>query len=61
MPPTGRLIGTPAAISARIEPQVLAIEDEALLSVVSLTTRMVYGNTSSSGSTGTTAFSASTP
>ena len=41
MPATGRVSGTPASISASEDPQTVAIEDEPLLSVISLTTRSV--------------------
>ena len=40
MPETGALIGTPASISASVEPQVEAMEDEPLDSRISETTRM---------------------
>ena len=40
MPETGALIGTPASMSARVEPQVEAIEEEPFDSMISLTTRM---------------------
>ena len=46
MPATGRFIGTPASISASDAPQTVAIEDEPLDSVISDTTRRVYGNCS---------------
>ena len=46
MPATGALIGTPASISAREAPHTEAIELEPLDSVISETTRMVYGNSS---------------
>ena len=41
MPATGRAIGTPASISARVEAQTLAMELEPLDSRVSETRRMV--------------------
>ena len=41
MPETGRLIGTPASISASVEPQVEAIDEEPLDSSTSDTTRIV--------------------
>ena len=41
MPAIGRGSGTPASISAREEPQTVAIEDEPFDSVISETTRMV--------------------
>ena len=40
----GRLIGTPASISASVAPQTEAIELEPFDSRMSLTTRRVYGN-----------------
>ena len=40
MPETGALMGTPASISASVEPQVEAMEDEPLDSRISETTRM---------------------
>ena len=44
MPATGALTGTPASISASEEPQTEAIDEEPFDSVISDTTRMVYGN-----------------
>ena len=41
MPPTGLLMLTPASIRASVEPQVLAIDEEPLLSRISLTSLMV--------------------
>ena len=41
MPATGALIGTPASISDRVEPQTEAIEEEPLDSKMSETTRIV--------------------
>ncbi len=41
VPATGAVICTPASISARVEPQTLAIEDEPLLSRISETMRVV--------------------
>ena len=43
IPLTGFLMGTPASIRARHPAQVDAIEDEPLLSRISLTTRITYG------------------
>ena len=40
-PATGRLMGTPASINAKEEPQTLAMELEPLDSVISDTTRRV--------------------
>ncbi|MNN30750.1 hypothetical protein D3C81_1444090 [compost metagenome] len=50
IPATGAFIGTPASIRAREAPQTEAIELEPFDSVISDTTRMVYGNTSAAGS-----------
>src|SRR3989344_2065350 len=61
MPATGALIGTPASISASVEPQVEAIEVDPLLLIISDTSRIVYGNVSSSGITDISARSASAP
>ncbi len=55
------LIGTPASSSASVEPQTDAIDDDPFDSSTSLITRSVYGNSSSAGSTGTSARSASCP
>ena len=44
MPETGALIGTPASISASVEPQTEPIDDEPFDSSVSETIRIVYGN-----------------
>ena len=46
MPATCAFIGTPASISARQPPHTEAIDDEPLLSVISETTRIEYGNSS---------------
>ena len=51
-PATGASIGTPASNSARQAPQTVAIDDEPFDSRMSETTRTVYGNSSSAGSTG---------
>ena len=61
MPATGAFSGTPASSSASTPPQIVAIDDEPFDSSVSDTTRIVYGNSSWSGSTGTIARSASAP
>src|SRR3989338_1236680 len=61
MPDTGAVIGTPAAISASVEPQVAAIEEEPFDSRISVTTRMVYGKLSSGGSAGSSARCARLP
>ena len=60
-PATAALIGTPASISDSEEPQTEAIEDDPFDSRMSETTRMVYGNSSTDGTTGTSARSASAP
>ena len=52
MPETGAVIGTPASISASVEPQTEPIDDEPFDSSVSETMRIVYGNVSVVGSTG---------
>ncbi len=39
-PDTGALIGTPASMRARVEPQAEAMDEEPLDSRISLTTRM---------------------
>ena len=44
MPDTGDLIGTPASISASVEPHTEPIDDEPFDSSVSETSRIVYGN-----------------
>src|SRR5256886_13517859 len=61
MPPIISLIGTPASMSASVDPHVDAIDDEPFDSSVSLTTRIVYGNSSFVGRTGRIARSASAP
>ena len=52
MPETGAAIGTPASMSASVEPQTEPIELEPLDSSTSDTMRIVYGNSSSAGMTG---------
>ena len=54
MPETGFFSGTPASISASDEPQTEAIDEEPFDSVISETTRMVYGKASSDGMTAST-------
>ena len=49
MPETGALIGTPASISARVEPRTEPIDEEPFDSSVSETRRIVYGNSSTVG------------
>src|ERR687894_2960161 len=61
MPATGALSGTPAAISDRLDPQTEAIDDDPFDSKMSETTRIVYGKSSTDGTTGTRARSASAP
>jgi hypothetical protein len=61
MPATGRRSGTPASISDSEAPQTEAIEEEPFDSVISDTTRIVYGNSWAGGSTGCTARQASLP
>ena len=61
MPATGRFSGTPASISASDVPQTVAMEEEPFDSVISDTTRIVYGNFSFDGSSGWTARHASLP
>src|ERR687890_2655206 len=61
IPATGRLIGTPAFISERLEPHTDAIDDEPFDSKMSETTLIVYGKSSTDGTTGTSARSASAP
>ena len=61
IPATGLLIGTPASISAKQEPQVEPMEVEPLEDKTSDTTRIAYGNSSTGGRTGIKALSASAP
>ena len=61
IPATIFLIGTPAAISDIQDAQVEAMEVEPLDSKVSETARIAYGNSSTLGSTGISARSASAP
>src|ERR687889_2329164 len=60
-PATGALSGTPASISDSDEPHTEAIDDDPFDSRMSETTRIVYGNSSTDGTTGTSARSASAP
>ena len=48
-------------MSASVEPQMEACEVEPLEETTSETTRMAYGNSSTDGITGSSAFSASAP
>jgi hypothetical protein len=50
-PATGAFTGTPASISASDAPQTVAMELEPFDSVISETTRSVYANSSTDGST----------
>src|SRR4051795_9070531 len=61
MPAQAALIGTPASISDRLDPHTDAIDDEPFDSRMSETTRIVYGNSSIDGTSGTSARSASAP
>ena len=61
MPEIGALIGTPASISAIVEPHTEPIEDEPFDSSVSETSRIVYGKSSSGGTTASSARCASAP
>ena len=61
MPATGFLMGTPASISASVEPQMDAWLVEPLELSTSDTPRMAYGNSSTLGSTGSRARSARAP
>ena len=61
MPATGALIGTPASISASVEPQTEPCEVEPFEESTSETRRIVYGNSSTDGMTGSSARSASAP
>ncbi len=54
IPATGDFTGTPASIRASEEPQTEAIDEEPFDSVISETTRMVYGKASSDGITAST-------
>ena len=60
-PATGALIGTPASMSASVEPQVEAIEVEPFDVTHSDTSRITYGNSSWLGRTGRSARSARLP
>ena len=61
IPATGAFIGTPAAIKLIHPAQIDACEEEPLLSNISDTTRIVYGNSSSEGITLKSAFSPKAP
>ena len=60
-PAIGRLSGTPASSMARQPPQTEAMEEEPLDSVMVDSTRIVYGKSSSDGTDGASARSASAP
>ena len=61
MPETGAVIGTPASISASVEPQTEPIDDEPFDSSVSETMRIVYGKSSVGGIIASSARCASAP
>ena len=61
IPATGSFIGTPAAISAIVLPQILPCDVEPFEDRISDTTLIVYGNSSCDGITGAKALSASAP
>lgn len=48
-------------MSAIVDPQTEAMDDDPLQVVVSETTRIIYGKSTADGSTGSRAFSASRP
>ena len=60
-PATGALMGTPASIKDKVEPQTEPMEEEPLDSKTSETRRIAYGNSSSEGITGSNARSAKAP
>src|SRR5215467_7695896 len=60
-PATEVFIGTPASISARLPPQIDAIELDPLDSVMSETILTMYGHLSSGGRIGSSARRASAP
>ncbi len=61
MPATGSRIGTPASINDKLDAHTEAIDVEPFEAKTSDTSRRAYGNSSSFGTTGSTAFSASAP
>ena len=61
IPATGSLIGTPASISASVEPQIEPCDVEPFEESTSDTHLIAYGNYSTEGITGTSALSASAP
>mmetsp|Transcript_21828 Transcript_21828/g.37269 ORF Transcript_21828/g.37269 Transcript_21828/m.37269 type:complete len:270 (+) Transcript_21828:605-1414(+) len=60
-PATGRTNGTPASNMARHPPHTVAMEEEPLLSVMVLSTRIVYGKSLPVGMIGASALCASSP
>ena len=60
-PATGLFNGTPASIMASEPPQTDAIDDDPLDSVISETTRIVYGKSVAAGNTAWSALHASFP
>src|SRR5260370_36577754 len=61
IPAVGRFKGTPASISAKEAPHTDAIDDDPFDSVISETTRIVYGKLSLLGNSGRIARQASLP
>ncbi len=61
MPATGALMGTPASISDRVDPQTDAIDVEPFEASTSETSRRTYGNSLIGGITGSSARSARRP
>ena len=61
IPATGALIGTPASMRARVDPQTEACDVEPLEEMTSDTHLMAYGNSSMEGSTGIRDLSARAP
>ena len=61
IPETGALIGTPPSINANVPAQTVAIEEDPFDSRISLTNRMVYGQSAVSGRTPFNARSARFP
>ena len=61
IPATGAFSGTPASIKASVEPQIEPCEVEPFEESTSETNRIAYGNSSTDGRTGTSAFSARAP
>ena len=61
IPATGDLMGTPASIKASVDPQTEAIDVDPLELRISETRRMVYGKSSTGGTTASSARSASAP